>query len=723
MMKKRNVAIAMAAVTMAGTVAPVVANAAGKETNLTVSQYAAFENQLKGYINTRYSDINKDGSEVSSPGTGDLKDKPVYKIVAKGIKEEVNGTVTITGKSSDDIRISGFLSIKNKEEELARLNKVSEAIYKSRRGQIVTFKVIDLGHTVDKDGKIVNRGDVKLTLQDTVNKDELTQENIKNNVMAKVTKDYLKNFDVTKKGTLSGGQVSSPTNLDDSTNHPKNAFGAYLTSVKVNTDGSVKLVFNTPKSGDILLNSDGKTPVVANNLTITIKPGDFKLDLAKPVIKDNVIIGFEKSQDVIGESEVGTTVISNSTTETVNVSKDDVESIAKNLQDRYGFSNLATAKDEIKEVKGVFEVTLFAKKINVRSIAPNGTLAQVTLRANTKADLEKVIDLLNGQLGDVTSIIGTNRVDTAIKLSKQNYNKNGYSAVNDIVLVGEHAIVDGLSAAPLAATKNAPLLLTNSKTLNAEVKEEIKRAMNLNKGITAGQAKTVYIVGGETVVSKEIELELANMGLTVKRLAGLNRSTTSLEVAKEVGITNKAFVVGGNGLADAMSIAPVAAREKSPIIVVDQAKLSDEAKTTLRSFGTADIIGGETVVSKEVEKEIDSSVLGTSTRVEGINRKETNAAVITKYYKDNKSDMFYVAKDGTNADLNKVNSELVDALAVAPIAGNQGAPIVLATNDVNTKQAIAINGAKKSTTGNKLVQVGGGVAEAVIKQVKELLGL
>ncbi len=403
-------------------------------------------------------------------------------------------------------------------------------------------------------------------------------------------------------------------------------------------------------------------------------------------------------------------------------------------------------------------------------MAPNGTLAQITLRANTKADLEKLIDLLNGQLGDVTSVIGTNRVDTAIKLSKQNYNKNGSSAVNNIVLVGEHAIVDGLSAAPLAATKNAPLLLTNSKTLNAEVKEEIKRAMNLNKGITASNPKTIYIVGGETVVSKEIELELAKMGLTVKRLAGLNRSTTSLEVAKEVGITNKAlggetvvskeielelakmgltvkrlaglnrsttslevakevgitnkaFVVGGNGLADAMSIAPVAAREKSPIIVVDKAKLSDEAKTTLRSFGTVDIIGGETVVSKEVEKDIDSLVLGTSTRVEGINRKDTNASVINKYYKDSKSDMFYVAKDGTNTDLNKVNSELVDALAVAPIAGKQGAPIVLATNDVNTKQAIAINGAKKSTTGNKLVQVGGGVAEAVIKQVKELLGL
>ena len=718
MMKKRNVAVAMAAVTVAGTVAPVFANAAGKETNLTVSQYAAFENQLKGYINTRYSE----GTTSENGSTGDLAGECVYEITAKGIKEE-NGTVKITGNSSDDIKISETSDSAGttKDEALANLKKVSEAISKSTRGQVVTFEVKDLGHKVDKDGKIVNVGDVKLTLSDVINNPALTLDKTKEE-MAKVTKDYLALYNVTKKGTISGDTVSNQTDLDDSTNHPKDVFKTYLASVTPNTDGSVKLVFNTPTTGDILLDKDGNK-VVANNLTITLKPGDAKLDLSKPEIKNNVITGFKKLQGVIGESEVDTTVISNSTTETYNVSKNDVESIAKNLQDRYGFSNLATAKDEIKEVNGVFEVTLFANSIKVRSMAPNGTLAQITLRANTKADLVKLIDLLNGQLGDVTSVIGTNRVDTAIKLSKQNYNKNGSSAVNNIVLVGEHAIVDGLSAAPLAATKNAPLLLTNSKTLNAEVKEEIKRVMNLDKGITANEPKTVYIVGGETVVSKEIELELSKMGLTVKRLAGLNRSTTSLEVAKEVGITNKAFVVGGNGLADAMSIAPVAAREKSPIIVVDQAKLSDEAKTTLRSFGTADIIGGETVVSKEVEKEIDSSVLGTSTRVEGNNRKETNAAVITKYYKDNKSDMFYVAKDGTNADLNKVNSELVDALAVAPIAGNQGAPIVLATNDVNTKQAIAINGAKKSTTGNKLVQVGGGVAEAVIKQVKELLGL
>ncbi len=398
MMKKRNVAVAMAAVTVASTLAPVVANAAGKETNLTVSQYAAFENQLKGYINTRYSE----GTTSENGSTGDLAGECVYEITAKGIKEE-NGTVTITGNSIDDIKISEKSQKTTKETALANLKKVSDAIAKSTRGQVVTFEVKDLGHKVDKDGKIVNVGDVKLTLSDVINNSALTLDKTKEE-MAKVTKDYLALYNVTKKGTISGDTVSGSTDLSDDKS-AQDLFKTYLASVTPNTDGSVKLVFNTPTTGDILLDKDGNK-VVANNLTITIKPGEAKIDLSKPIIKNNVITGFEKLQGVIGESEVDTTVISNSTTETVNISKNDVESIAKNLQDRYGFSNLATAKDEIKEVNGVFEVTLFANSIKVRSMAPNGTLAQITLRANTKADLVKLIDLLNGQLGDVTSVIG-----------------------------------------------------------------------------------------------------------------------------------------------------------------------------------------------------------------------------------------------------------------------------------------------------------------------------
>ena len=701
-MKKRSVAVAMAAMTMATTVAPVVANAAGEETNLTLDQYAAFENQLKGYINTKYSE-------------GENKGKSVYKIVAIGIGED--GSL---GKDKSFIICD---TKKSENEALKNLEIVKREIVDLPKGKSIRFEVTDLGHRVDEKGNILDTGNVKLTLSEISNYSskgsiKLLLENKKSDLLLK-----LKDLNINKFVGLSDPVKNI---YDLSEDNAVEALISYIDKIEIKGN-DLELILNTPtvKSGDekALVSSDERM-ILANNLKINLKIGDDILDLTSPIVENYEIKGFKKLNDKIGASEADVTVISNSTSETYNLSKVDVDAKARELNDKYTFSNLNTAKNDIKEVNGVFEVTLFANSIKVKSLVPDDTMAQITLRSNTKADLEKMIDLLNGQLGDITSIIGTNRVDTAIKLSKENYNPNGTKdeAVNNIVLVGENAIVDGLSAAPLAAVKDAPVLLTNSKTLNPEVKEEIKRAMHLEAGISANTPKTIYIVGGESVVSSEIELELANMGLTVKRLAGTDRSKTSLEVAEEVGITNKAFVVGGEGLADAMSIAPVAAREKSPIIVVNKEKLSDEVKTKLKSFGTADIIGGEGVVSEDVEKEIDDAVLGTSTRVEGNNRKETNAAVIKKYYNTNSVDKFYVAKDGSNAVAEKVNTELVDALAAAPIAGKNNAPVVLATNDVNAKQSIAINDVK-STQANKLVQVGGGIAKTVIDQVKDLLGL
>ncbi len=103
------------------------------------------------------------------------------------------------------------------------------------------------------------------------------------------------------------------------------------------------------------------------------------------------------------------------------------------------------------------------------------------------------------------------------------------------------------------------------------------------------------------------------MGLKVTRLSGEDRYETSLAIADEIGLDNdKAFVVGGTGLADAMSIAPVASQLKdgdaTPIVVVDgKAKeISDDAKSFLGT-SDVDIIGGKNSVSKEIEESIDSA--------------------------------------------------------------------------------------------------------------------
>lgn len=311
-----------------------------------------------------------------------------------------------------------------------------------------------------------------------------------------------------------------------------------------------------------------------------------------------------------------------------------------------------------------------------------------------------------------------------------------------MVLVGSNAIVDGLVASPLAAEKKAPLLLTSKDKLDTNVKSEIKRVMNLKNTTGVNSTKKIYLAGGENSISKDVENELKDMGLKVTRLSGDDRYATSLEIADEIGLDNdKAFVVGGTGLADAMSIAPVASKldgdDATPIVVVDgKAKtLSADASDFLGS-AQVDIIGGENSVSKDIEKDIDDATGKSPERVSGDDRQATNAEVIknSDYYDKGEVVNFFLAKDGSTKE-----DQLVDALSAAAVAGNFGskfsatgstnttdlssAPIVLATDSLSSDQSVAISKALGDKDGKNLVQVGKGIATSVVTKLKDLLNM
>ena len=222
------------------------------------------------------------------------------------------------------------------------------------------------------------------------------------------------------------------------------------------------------------------------------------------------------------------------------------------------------------------------------------------------------------------------------------------------------------------------------------------------------------------------------MNANIIRLSGDDRYATSLAIAEEITTPNsRAFVVGGEGLADAMSIAAIAADDTtavSPIIVTPKEGLTKDAKSYIKdtvAITSVDVIGGESNVSTDVLKDIAgikrSGVEFGATNVErvaGADRNDTNAKVIKKYfYTENTNTAslsnVYVAKDG--------NAQLIDALAAAPLAGKHQGAIVLATNDLTKAQNAAV---KVSITGTKtLTQVGGGIASTVVSKLVELLGL
>ena len=360
-----------------------------------------------------------------------------------------------------------------------------------------------------------------------------------------------------------------------------------------------------------------------------------------------------------------------------------------------------------------------------------------TIISKDEENAERLATWMLKPLARVDILAGSNRYETAVKIAEEyaglttvgvrHETTPSTTANANIVLVNGDALVDGLAAAPLAATKvnningkdvSAPILLTEADELPKETKAYLKRIL---KNVEIGSLKkvTIHLVGGESVLNKSLERELRGLGFKTARYGGDNREETSLKVSEKVeALTghNEKFVVGAEGEADAMSIAAVAATNRTPIIVAKKGGISEDAVYELKGSSVA-VIGGEAVVSKSEMNEIKASASG-AIRIFGSNRQGTNAEIIKKYYAGNfiTAENVIVAKDGQN---NK--TELVDALAAANMAAEKKAPIVLATNKLSKDQIEALE--RHGDEAEALYQVGHGVARSVVKTIAENLDL
>ena len=320
----------------------------------------------------------------------------------------------------------------------------------------------------------------------------------------------------------------------------------------------------------------------------------------------------------------------------------------------------------------------------------------------------------------VSALAGLDRCETAVQVSQEGWKKS-----NDVILVGWGGTVDGLAAAPLASTINAPILVSNKTTLGKETKAEIDRL----------EAKTVYVVGGEKTVPQSIINELDAMGVKVERIAGEDRMRTSFAIAKKLDtlndVTTTYFVGGYKGEADALSIAATAAKEKQPIILIEENRIADDVKIWLKEekLSKANIIGGTYAINENINNDV-AEIVGTGTnkvieRIQGKDVAETNAKVIERFHKE--ADAIFIAQD----------ENLVDALAAGPLAAKKNAALVLATNKVTIDQKQAIektkayklfrknleNGANinyTSVISNTIYQVGHGVSRSVVKFIENM---
>ena len=272
---------------------------------------------------------------------------------------------------------------------------------------------------------------------------------------------------------------------------------------------------------------------------------------------------------------------------------------------------------------------------------------------------------VNAQSVTVNEIVGSNRYDTAALIAGSSNYKSA------IIVNTDETLVDGLSAASLAGATSSPILLTKKNSIPVATKMAL---MGVEK---------IYIIGNENAVSNKVKNELSTFA-SVERIGGKDRIQTSIAVAKKVKSITKSnsqmyFVNGFKGEADAMSIAPVAAKNKAPIVLTNGKSLPAGVEKASNNF----VIGSYAIMSDSLKNAANA------TRIGGVNRYETNKKVIEKFFSGYKE--FYLAK----GDL------LVDALTVSA----KEKPVVLVSEKSD----------KSVLKGATILTAVGGLSDKIIK--------
>lgn len=221
---------------------------------------------------------------------------------------------------------------------------------------------------------------------------------------------------------------------------------------------------------------------------------------------------------------------------------------------------------------------------------------------------------------EVLRVGGEDRIQTAILTSRERFPEGG---ADTVVLSRGNDYADALAGAPYAATVDASILLTPSNRLDDGVRAEIRRL----------GAETAVLLGGNEAIEPSVAEELRREGLTVERIGGGNRFDTARLLAQEIGGT-EVFVAEGfdvdptRGWPDALAVAPLAAKLRQPILLVDTNGLPQETADAIESLdvSSATVVGGTAAVSEETEQAVAD--LGPQTsRVAGATRYETSAIV------------------------------------------------------------------------------------------------
>jgi len=213
----------------------------------------------------------------------------------------------------------------------------------------------------------------------------------------------------------------------------------------------------------------------------------------------------------------------------------------------------------------------------------------------------------------VERVAGPERIATAVAVSQR-----GWQASQDVVLASAADFPDALAGGALAASLDAPLLLTDRAVLPPTVAAELTR-------LGAGR---VTILGGGEAVGAGVSDALVAAGATVERIGGATRYQTAAAIAGRLGPVDEVVVASGEGFADALAAGALSAVDGTPVLLAPRDAVPDETIATIAMLGASAValLGGEVALDATVETRLEDAGLDVE-RLAGADRYETSALV------------------------------------------------------------------------------------------------
>jgi putative cell wall-binding protein len=290
------------------------------------------------------------------------------------------------------------------------------------------------------------------------------------------------------------------------------------------------------------------------------------------------------------------------------------------------------------------------------SEAPSGPSLAPMMSSGTVSVVAQVLPAVGTE---VRRLGGASRYDVATNVSSKAFASPEY-----VIIASGENFPDALTASGLAGCLDAPLLLVRRKTVPGQTSAEITR-LGADKAI---------VCGGPATVSEGVLASLRGQGLQVERIGGATRYEVGANIAARInaltGGSRVAFVARGDIYPDALSLGPLAYRNKAPILLVRPTSMPPATRAALAAgrYGGAGIAGGTASVPPGIEAEI-RRYTGSVTRWGGANRYDTAVAVASagSAYKTNSWGYVGVAK----------GTVFSDALCGGVAAGKAGGVILL----------------------------------------------